>query len=466
MKKNLIIIFTYKYPFQPPTEQFLDDELRFLAEEDADILLVPSAREKKDALYPFPATKSNISVRAIKRSSRLGETCSGLLSAAGNAGYLLRDVRRLLKGSGVRNKTRAIKKTLKEYVQAGALFRKFVKQIPDEVLRGRERIILYSYWLNPAASAEAMFKIYLKKRYIVPVTAYARSHEDTENASLTGDLFRGMDHYRPCLALLNEGLDAVFPISRNGRESLMKDGILRAETYRLGVKKQAPFLPADDHVPLIVSCSVMIVNKRVEKIAELLNRVQREIRWIHFGGGETEQKVRDFCEKHLPGNVHWELHGWTAHDAIMDFYRKEMPDLFINVSRLEGIPVSIMEAMSCSIPCAATDVGASGEIVSDSRNGFLLPVDFDVEETARRLDGYLSAPAEQKNRMRRNAYETFEQNYDSAVNYAAFARRILSGGENAEPGNTPETTIRKSGASLSQEPSTAVAQEENNRGLL
>ena len=32
MKKTLLIIFTFKYPFEPPTEQFLDDELRFLAE--------------------------------------------------------------------------------------------------------------------------------------------------------------------------------------------------------------------------------------------------------------------------------------------------------------------------------------------------------------------------------------------------------------------------------------------------
>ena len=323
--------------------------------------------------------------------------------------------------------------SLKEYVQAGALFRAFVKQIPDDVLRDRNRIILYSYWLNPAASAAALFKKHLKKRYSVPVAAYSRSHEDTENASLAGDLNRGMDHYRPCLALLNEGIDTVYPISRNGRDSLMKDGILRAETFRLGVKKQAPFLPSvdHDHIPLVVSCSVMIVNKRVEKIAELLSRITREIRWIHFGGGETEQCVRDFCERHLPGNVHWELRGWTAHDVILDFYRAEKPDLFLNVSRLEGIPVSIMEAMSCSIPCAATDVGASGEIVSDGRNGFLLPVDFDVNGTARRISDYLFGGEDEKMRMRKNAYATFEQEYDSAVNYAAFAKRIMSGEGNA-----------------------------------
>ena len=428
MKRDLIVIFTFKYPFQPPTEQFLDDELHFLAEENADILLVPYARERADARYEFPGTKTNISVCGIKRSSLLLELCSGLLSLTWNAGNLLCDVRTRLKNPQIRNKTRAMKETLKEYVQAGALFREFVKQIPDDVFRDRSRIVLYSYWLNPAASAAALFKKHLKKRYSVPVAAYARSHEDTENASLAGVLHLGTDHYRPCLALLNEGIDMVCPISRNGRETLRKDGILRAETFRLGVKKQAPFLPPDDHTPLVVSCSTMIVNKRVEKIAEILSRIPREIRWVHFGGGETEQSVRDFCEKHLPGNVRWELRGWTAHDAILDFYRTEKPDLFLNTSRLEGIPVSIMEAMSCSIPCVATDVGASGEIVADGRNGFLLPVDFDTEETARKISGYLFGDEAEKTRMRKNAYATFEQEYDSAVNYTAFAKRLVSGG--------------------------------------
>ena len=423
MKKDLLIIFTFKYPFEPPTEQFLDDELRFLADEDLDILLVPSARERKDSPYPFPGTKPNISVRAIKRSSPAGEAFFGLLSALKHIGHLRDDIRRIRKAAHPQGKSYALKETLKDYIQAGALFRHFAKQIPDEVLRGRNRIILYSYWLNPAASAAALFKKHLKKRYAVPVTAYARAHGE-------GDLYRkGMEHCRPCLKLLNEELDAVFPISRGGQETLIQDGILRAETHRLGVKKQAPF-PASAHsVPLVVSCSVVNGNKRVEKIAELLSRIPREIRWVHFGGGETEQRVRSYCEKHLPENVFWELRGWTAHDAIMDFYREESPDLFLNVSRVEGIPVSIMEAMSCSIPCAATDTGASGEIVSDGRNGFLLPVEFDPDETARKLSGYLFGDEQEKARMRQEARATFEQDYDAAVNYAAFARRLVSGGE-------------------------------------
>ena len=463
MKKTLLIIFTFKYPFEPPTEQFLDDELRFLAEEDMDILLVPSAREKKDAKYAFPETRENISVCEIRRSCLPCETFFGLLSAAGQAGCLRRDLGRIRKEAQPQNRTYARKETLKEYVQAGALCRHFIRQIPDGVLRNRDRIILYSYWLNPAAAAEALFKKHLERKYRVSVTAYARAHGD-------GDLYRqGMDHCRPCLALLNEEIDAVFPISRNGLESLEKDGIRRAETYRLGVKKQVPFLPSRNATPLVVSCSVVNENKRVEKIADILSCFRQDIRWVHFGGGPGEQSLRVYCEKVLPGNVRWDLRGWTSHDDIMDFYRKETPDLFLNVSLMEGIPVSIMEAMSYSIPCAATDAGASGEIVADGRNGFLLSVDFDVRETARRIGDHLSGDEETKTCMRENAYAAFEREYDSAANYAAFARRIVSDGADAprKPDRTEcSTPVKKPAEPHSKMNSTMAAQEADHRELL
>ena len=39
-------------------------------------------------------------------------------------------------------------------------------------------------------------------------------------------------------------------------------------------------------------------------------------------------------------------------------------DLFINTSSSEGVPVSIMEALSVGIPIIATDVGGTKEIVT------------------------------------------------------------------------------------------------------
>ena len=63
------------------------------------------------------------------------------------------------------------------------------------------------------------------------------------------------------------------------------------------------------------------------------------------------------------------LKGNVDNAALLEDYITENYYLFVNVSSSEGIPVSIMEASSVGIPCLATDVGGTGEIISDGVNG-------------------------------------------------------------------------------------------------
>lgn len=50
-------------------------------------------------------------------------------------------------------------------------------------------------------------------------------------------------------------------------------------------------------------------------------------------------------------------------------------DIFLltSVPRSEGIPTTILEAMSCGLPIVATDVGAVREVVEDGVTGFVVP---------------------------------------------------------------------------------------------
>ena len=61
--------------------------------------------------------------------------------------------------------------------------------------------------------------------------------------------------------------------------------------------------------------------------------------------------------------------------------------MFINVSSTEGIPVSIMEAMSFGIPVIATAVGGTPEIVNNE-NGYLLSKDPSAKELAEVIQNF------------------------------------------------------------------------------
>ena len=59
-------------------------------------------------------------------------------------------------------------------------------------------------------------------------------------------------------------------------------------------------------------------------------------------------------------------------------------NLFVSVSETEGLPVSIMEAISFGIPVMATDVGGCREI-ANAHTGVLISKDFDVKSVAEEI---------------------------------------------------------------------------------
>jgi len=140
----------------------------------------------------------------------------------------------------------------------------------------------------------------------------------------------------------------------------------------------------------IVSCSNLVPVKRVHLIIDILKHFPEPVNWIHFGDGIEKDRILDSC-KTLPENVSWTLHGSTDHDELMRFFRSNPIDLFINVSSSEGIPVSVMEALSFGIPVVATDVGGTRELV-DNSVGRLLPMSFNSQSVAKLILDLLNDP--------------------------------------------------------------------------
>ena len=88
-------------------------------------------------------------------------------------------------------------------------------------------------------------------------------------------------------------------------------------------------------------------------------------------------------------------------------------DIFVLPSRREGLPLALLEAMACGLPCVASRLpGSTDAIIEDRVNGWLTPPG-DVAALAGAIDAMLHDPAE-RDRLGAAARATIMQRYASS----------------------------------------------------
>ena len=90
---------------------------------------------------------------------------------------------------------------------------------------------------------------------------------------------------------------------------------------------------------------------------------------LYIGGDGDENRIRkEINSLGLYGRVHYL--GWI-NEAQRDVLLTKT-DVFVLPSYGEGMPMSILEAMSYRIPVIATNVGGIPEVITDKVTGFLI----------------------------------------------------------------------------------------------
>ena len=127
---------------------------------------------------------------------------------------------------------------------------------------------------------------------------------------------------------------------------------------------------------------------RVLKAVSTLPEAQRnriEV-WL-AGDGEVEQTRRLAQALGLEQQV--QVSGWL--DPSTRDQWLQMGHVMILPSRMEGIPMAILEGMAWGLPVITTPVGGIPEVVADGQEGFLVPSD-DVGAISQAIQRFLEDP--------------------------------------------------------------------------
>lgn len=287
------------------------------------------------------------------------------------------------------------------------------------------------YTLATWFSSEAVTIGRLSRRFDIRKTvSFAHSFEiDPDKNRFVNRSFNAFKHYN---------IDEVHYISHKMKEIYYKTSHdLKIEerfdnkafyTYLGSVKYFNQLCsPSSDGIFRIISCSGVTPVKRLHLIIETLKNWDENtaVEWTHIGGGSLFQDIKEKSEKLMKINpkVSVKLLGWKNNKDVQKYYSENPVDLFINVSEAEGLPVSIMEAMSYGIPCIATNVGGTSEIVNE-QTGSLLAKGCTNADILRKIKDYSELSLSEKAKYRDAAFEIWKSDFDAQKTMTEFFKEF------------------------------------------
>jgi colanic acid/amylovoran biosynthesis glycosyltransferase len=417
MPKHLII-FTVKFPYDV-SEEFFEAELPFLSRAFDHITIVPTSGIKVTrtlpanvtAEQPLWGTKSS-QLRFFMRQLLRPRYWSLFVQEAVHAAVAHRQFH-----------IAVLYRIFNWCMYRTALERCSVVQ---EAVKAPVGKVAYSYWGHTPAMAVpylAAAGVPCAVRYH-SVDLYVHSMDDASY------IYRNAKYF-PWRDQIVQSSRANLFISAHGLKYFSERWKFQANAEehlcRLGVpdRGKGATTKMDQNKLTIASCSSIQPLKRVELIATLVKQIaaKRKVVWYHFGAGESPALSKEIAT--LPNNIEVRMQGGVTNSELMKFYQTVPVDLFVNLSTREGIPVSIMEAISFGIPVLATDVGGTPEIVTDGKSGLLVSVD-EPDDPKCLAEKVLTALSPGGVLARSNPRAVWSEGFDSASNYGKLVK-ILTG---------------------------------------
>lgn len=235
---------------------------------------------------------------------------------------------------------------------------RFMKQYKPDVIHINQRMT--TYVLLPMLLRRTKKRIYV-----------VHSLADTDSRGITRKINRfAFHHFNLIPVAISEtcraSISNVYGI-KEGKIPCIYNGV-ELEKYR----RTSPYPSLASSECIFITACAFRKEKNlplmVEAFAEIHNK-NENVRLVMLGDGEmmdiVKQRVNELHIENvveLPGNVY---------DVSQ---RLQAAHVYVLASDWEGLPVSVLEAMSAGLPIVATKAGGVVDIVEDGTNGFLTEI--------------------------------------------------------------------------------------------
>lgn len=280
-----------------------------------------------------------------------------------------------------------------------------------------DNAVLYAYWFDRWANILAIAAYYKKDiRFIARAHAFDLYEEDN------------IDGYIPFRMFQLKRVQKVFCVSKHGSDYLKKKypGFTDKITFtHLGCPEgvSASVQKSPDNSLLLVSCGSVQPRKRITEIPAIVAQLQMPVKWVHFGDGPQMELLKEEIQKRgLAKRI--ELKGHVSNSEFRVFLAENAANaVFLSISRNEGLPYTLMEAIACGVPVMATDAMGCRELVSEE-TGELLPLDIKSEQVAEKITLFHRQKCcDQSFRNHIRGY--WNKNFNASVNHTQFHQNLM-----------------------------------------
>lgn len=155
---------------------------------------------------------------------------------------------------------------------------------------------------------------------------------------------------------------------------------------------------------VIFTVSELSKRKNLKLALDIIKRLKSDgynVKYFVRGVGPLEQEYKEYANINGIGDI-VNFMGYGKDIAELD----NAADVFLFTSMQEGLPVSVMEAMSCQTPCVVSDIRGVNDLVENSNAGYVCQLG-DVQSFAQSIERIIDDPA-LKERLTENNYSKLE----------------------------------------------------------